>query len=231
MQIPSLVWSALGGASLKRQTPLLLALLLSVTWPACQQETARAPTATAIEVLRTRAVWRDLPPGLLTTLESKLNSTQKTAEFVQLCEGTGILKNNIVGIANDNADDPEFAVALIAVALTSYANTMGDSKKFGDARTGLEFALLLKPRHIPAWYSMALIGVSTGDCSTAVFWADKVLAFKPDPNSSDLWERGLATAITNEGERLAEKILGPGQSANWNELQEDMKTIKDACRK
>ena len=193
---------------------------------------ANAQTATAIEVLRTRAVWRDLPSGILTTLASKLNTHKKTTEFVQLCEKTGILENNIVGIANNNGDDPDYAVGLIASTLTSYGNTMGSSKRFVEARTGLEFALLLKSRHMPAWISMAAIGINTGDCSTAVSWADKVLTFKPDQNSSDWLERGMAMYITEEGGRLAAEILNdPEMIGHWNEIQKEMKAIKEKCRK
>ena len=71
-----------------------------------------------------------------------------------------------------------------------------------------------------------------GDCQNAVYWADRVLSLKPDQNSKDPWERGMAEAMTPEGEKWAAQGLGaPQMIGSWKEIQKQMKTIKDSCRK
>lgn len=184
------------------------------------------PTS-ALEVFESRSAWKKLPSDFLNALANKLNSVEKAAEFAALCEETGILKNNI-HLRNDS----DFAIGCVAHTLSSYANMMNKQRRFDQAKRALELALLLKPRHLPAWVSMALVAFSMGDCGAAVSWADKVLAFKPDLNSKDSWEHGLAEAMTPEGEEEAAKALGePEMIGGWQSVQEDMKAIKDACHR
>jgi hypothetical protein len=79
---------------------------------------------------------------------------------------------------------------------------------------------------------MALVSFFTDDCMTAVSWAEKVLTFTPDLNSTDPWESAAAESITPEGERLGSKALNdPGAAGAWKQVQQQMKAIKDACRK
>jgi len=79
---------------------------------------------------------------------------------------------------------------------------------------------------------MALVSFVAGDCTTAVSWADKVLGFTPDPNSTDPWESVAAQCMTPEGERFASEALkDPAVVGAWKQLQQQMKAIKDACRK
>lgn len=190
----------------------------------------RAETTTA-GFFKSRPVWKELPVGFLNALASKLDSVQAASEFAELCEQTCMLRGDITRIVDLMGDEPEDALGGIAATLTSYANTMGDRKKFDAAKRALRLALTLKPRHMPAWSSMALVSYFTGDCTTAVFWADKVLTFTPNPDSRDLWERAAADSITPEGERFASKALNdPGLLGASNELQQQMKAIKYACR-
>lgn len=201
---------------------IVLAVLYKVTRPA-------AP-GSPLDVFNSRSAWKKLPSDFLNALGNKLNSVEKATQFAQLCEKTGILKNNIVGLVDLAGGDPDVAVNGVAAALTSYANTMGSQGQFNQAKPALELALLLKPRLAPAWSSMALVAFNMGNCGAAVSWVDKLLAFKPDPNSKDPWERGVAEYMTAEGEKLSAQILGePEMVGAWKRVQEQMKAIKDAC--
>ncbi len=109
---------------------------------------------------------------------------------------------------------------------------MGKQKQYGQAKRVLELALLLKPRHRPAWESMAITAVALGDCQAAVYWADKVLAFKPDPNTKDYYEWATGELGTVEGEmRYAKMFEDPEAIGALKKTQEIMKEIKDACGK
>ena len=181
---------------------------------------ARASSATepanrtVADVFRSRQIWKDLPSRFIDALSAKLSSAEKAKEFVTLTENTGILQSNIIQVADQ---DPDFGIGSVATSLTSYANTMGERKRFADAKRALEMALLLKPRHLAAWMSMALVAVNTNDCRTAVAFADKVLTFKPTPNTSDPWEAGQADSMRPE--------------SGWNEVKAQMNDIKNLCRK
>lgn len=208
---------------------IMLMIVLAVLYAFKRQAIGQTAPRSALEVFKSRSAWKKLPPDFLNALANKLNSVAKATEFAQLCEKTGILKNNIVSLLNLAGGDPEFAVGGVAATLTSYANTMGNQRQFSQAKRALELALLLNPRHLPAWVGMASVAFNMGDCGAAVSWADKVLAFEPDPNSEDSWERGFAKAITPEGEEDAEKWFGePEMIGAWKSVQEEMKAIKDA---
>lgn len=198
---------------------------------------ARAPTPnsrsnprSALEVLSSRPVWRELPRNFLSLLANKLGSADKASEFAQLCEKTGILENNIIAFVPDYSDDPGVALGLLTRTLTTYANAMGERGKLSDAKHALELALLLKPRWWPAWSSMALVAINQRDCPAAVSWADKVLTFKPDLKSEDPWERALADMMTPEGQKLAGEILkDPNAIGSWERVREQRRAIKDSC--
>jgi len=209
---------------------MTLILLAIVLYKANRPAIAETGPRSAIEVFSARPAWKKLPSDLLDILANKLNSVEKASEFAQLCEKTGILKDNITSLANRSSNDPEFAVSCVAATLTSYANTLGTKRQFAEAKRALELALLLKPRQAPAWSSMALVAFSMEDCKTAVFWANKVLVFKPDPSTNDPWERGLADLMTTGGEKLEDEIFGDLETiSTWKQIQTQMKAIKDAC--
>ena len=114
-----------------------------------------------------------------------------------------------------------FGPGFVATALTGYANEMGKQKQYGQAKQALELAVLLRPRHVPAWQSMAVTALALGDCTSAVSWADKVLAFKPDSN--DMQEM----LSSEEGERRYAEIFGePEVIGQWKETQELMKATR-----
>jgi tetratricopeptide (TPR) repeat protein len=185
----------------------------------------------ARDVFDSRSAWKELPSDFLSTLAAKLNSVKKATEFALLCERTGILKNNIVGLVDLAGGDPDFVVGGVAATLTSYANAIANQRQFDQAKRALELVLLLKPRQVAAWVSMAGVAFYIGDCAAAVSWADRALAFKPDPDSKDPWERGAGDFMTEEGEKVAAEALGePEMIGAWKQIREQMKAIKDACR-
>ena len=171
-------------------------------------------TMNAIDVFKSKRAWKKLPSDFLNSLANKLNTVENATEFAQLCEKTGILKNNIYRLVDSAGGDSEFAVGGVAATLTSYANTLGDKKQYSQAERVLELALLLNPKHSPAWSSMALVAFYQGDCRTAVVWADRVLSYKPDLKGNDFWERAHS-----------ELEMGGG----LEQVHEFMKSIKKAC--
>lgn len=150
--------------------------------------------------------------------------------FAELAEKSGILDRNIKPLASDT--DVRFAVSGLAGTVTGYGNALGDKKQFAEARRAFDLALLIFPRHVPAWASLAALTFLQHDCSRALAWANKVLRFGPDPSSTDPWEQGLAQSMTAEGERRAAQVLGdPGLIGTWKEIQDSMRDIQNACRK
>lgn len=183
---------------------------------------------TSLDVFTVRRTWKAFPAEFLEALATKLQSVEKAKEFVALCEDTEILANNIVKFAHQ---DPAFAIGSAAATLTSYANAMGEQRKFHEAKRALEFAMLLRPRHLPAWISMALVTVNLNDLQAAVAWADKVLNFKSDPNTDDPWEAGAQRMMTPDGERQATDALrNPEIVGGFAKIREQMNAIKELCR-
>ncbi|MGD0950282.1 MAG: hypothetical protein ABSA52_23020 [Candidatus Binatia bacterium] len=219
---------------------LIVALL---SYSLLRRATAQKTPTTATDVLRSRPGWKNLPASFLDALAGKLETSAKASEFAKLCEDTGILKNNISRLARfaSGTDAPEtaadaqrwveFAVSAVAATLTDYAGAMMEREQLQEAKQGLELSLLLKPRQFNAWSSMALVASHTGDCKTAVFWADKFLTDKPDPASSDPWERAAADFMTAQGNRKMEEELGPDVIRAARAIREEMERIRRTCRK
>jgi tetratricopeptide (TPR) repeat protein len=193
---------------------ILLAIVLAIVLRAGWTTAADPPAKNARDEFRTRRVWRDFPAEFIDALANKLSSLENAKSFATLCEDTGLLQNNIAKVANE---DPAFALGSVATTLTSYANAMGQQRKFAEAKRALEMALLLRPRHLAAWMSLALVSINTNDCKAAVTYADKVLTFKPNPTGNDPWEAGQA-------EMAADKTA-------WNEVKAQMNQIKQFCQK
>lgn len=161
---------------------------------------------------------------------TRLRTKENIVNFVILSEGTGILQANILGRPAMIEFDPEFAIGVVGMALVSRANALGHQRQFQGVKDVLELALLLNPKFVPAWSSMAIAAFEMKDCQTAVYWADRVLNYTPDSESDDIWERG-GTAITdpNGGREVAELLGEPELIDSWEQVQQQMKAIKQAC--
>ena len=196
---------------------MIIGMLVAVSLLAACAQTSREKSNnevlpdTVIEVFENRAIWEEFPRPFLEALAEKFDSVEVASNFAVLCEESGILENNIRSLSEYL--DPEFPVGAVAVALTSYGNTMGGQGEIIKAKEGLEFALVLNPNHVPAWLSMAIVSVNLGDCTSAIDWADKSLNFQPDPNSENSWEKAMAAT-----ENFS------------NEIRDQMEAIKAACK-
>jgi tetratricopeptide (TPR) repeat protein len=184
---------------------------------------------TALQVFTSRPTWQTFPAQFLEALASRLQSIQKAREFVSFCESTEILYANIIKYAQH---ETQFALGFAATTLTSYANAMGQQQKPQEAQCALEFAILIRPEHVWAWASLALVNFDLKNCQAAVTWANKVLNFKPDPNNNDPFARGVASFMTPEGEqRAAMGLQDPGVIGSFAALREQLTTIIELCRR
>jgi len=174
-----------------------------------------------------RDVWNRLPKNSIKTLAERLATPEKANEFISLCEKSGILENYF--IENLEGGDPEFDMGSIAAVLTSYANTKGREANYFESKRSLELVILIKPRYVSAWRSMAITFSAMGDCKSAVVWAKKALAFKPDINSKDPWEEGMVFSEMEEGKEMAKKAGLEG--GDWDELNALMNEIIMECSK
>lgn len=185
----------------------------------------------AYEIFTSRPLWRDLPSAFLDALAHRLGSAENAGAFALLCERTRLLQDNIRSNKSFAERDPSLAVDGLAAVLTSYANRAGKEDRLDEAKEALELALIFRPRHAPAWYSLALAAFHKGDYTAAAYWADQFLDFTPDPESENLWEQGFAEAMTENGEKDAARGLGlPEIVGNWERCREQMEAVKDACR-
>ena len=123
--------------------------------------TVSDPDGAVLAFFKSRPVWQELPSGFLEALASKLDSVQAASGFAEFCEQGGILEA-ITKIVDHTGSEPEDTLGFVASTLTSYANGLGNTEKFDDAREALHLALTLKPRYVPAWLSMALVDSRTG---------------------------------------------------------------------
>lgn len=186
-------------------------------------------TGAPLDTLQARPQWRQLPRPFLVSLAARLQSSGNARAFADFAETSGLLERNIRQIALDSTHEPDDAVGLVAVTLTSYGMSAVRGNDLRIAKRALEFAVLIRPRHVAAWQGMALVAWGLKNCPTAVTWADKVLTFKPDPASNDFLERGQALAMTPEGERFLES-QGMGKVGQWQDTLKLMETVKRECR-
>lgn len=179
-----------------------------------------------VAIFMSRATWKDFPPKFINAMALKLKSKKNVLSFVNLCENEGILQNNIVKLVKSADDDENFFLGSVASSLTSYANAMGSKQKFIQAKEALNYALLLRPRLVGAWFSMAAVSYYLKDCKEAVFWADKVFTFKANPKSKDYFERGEADMKSGKAH---EYMDDPQMAGAWDEMVKQLKTIKKIC--
>ena len=175
----------------------------------------------------TRPPWRSLPKTFLRELATRLHTKENITSFVIFSEGTDILQTNILRISTTIEFDPEFALGGVAAALVSRANAFSNRSHFQDAKDVLEWVVLLSPRFVHAWSSMAIVAFRTNDHQTALYWAEKVLNYVPNPHSDDFWERANAELIAAGGSEKAAQLLGePVRIDTWKQVQQQMEAIK-----
>lgn len=205
---------------------ILLPILLA---PACfaGPEAAPAPLQTALEVFAQRDVWKTFPSSFLEALAAKLMTPAKATEFALFCERTGILRTNIAGY---DLYEEEWGISETAITVTSYGYKMAQADHYPEARQAWELALLLGPRHVPAWIGMAILSVNEQDCKSATYWADKVLSYLPNLSSNDPIEIANAQVAAGKLEReSAATYNDPAMIGNTDVVKEQMREIKAMC--
>ena len=191
---------------------VILLTLIMITFGSIvvgQESTAAEDTK---DVFAQRSVWKTFPPPFLQALATAMGSPSRATEFAFFCEHTELLRSNIAGY---NLAQPEEGLAETAITLTSYGYGMAKKGRYSEARQSWEFALLLAPRHVAAWIGMAVLSVNEQDCEGATFWADKVLGYRPDPNSDNPIE-----AVNADARR----------AVSWDGVTDQMREIKAMCR-
>jgi tetratricopeptide (TPR) repeat protein len=215
--------------SKKFGSPRSKAGVLLLAYQACKESGAPEDEC-LFQMFDTRPPWNSLPKTFLREIATRLRTKENIVNFIIFSERTGILQTNILRTPSTVEFDPDFALGGVARALISRANAFSNRSKFRDAKDVLEWVVLLSPRFVHAWSSMAVVAFRTNDYQTALYWAEKVLNYLPNPNSDDSWERGYAEFMSFGGSEKAAQLLGePGGTDTWKQVQQQMETIRDAC--
>lgn len=174
-----------------------------------------------VDVFAKRPEWAKFGAGAR-VLATRLETRERAITFVHVCSKMGVPEK----LSPSEFPDADSLVDQIALMLTSFGTALARDKKLMEGAEAIELSLAIRPRSPPAWYQMALICALRRD-RAAVDWADKVLTFKPDPHSSDSWERALATAISEAGERGAAAALNkPDMVGTWEHMLQTMRDVK-----
>ena len=215
--------------SKKLVSPRSKARVLLLAYQACKENGA-PENECLFQMFDTRPPWNSLPKTFLREIATRLRTKENIVNFVLFTERTGILQTNILRTPSTVEFDPDFALGGVAMALISRANAFSNRSNFRDAKDVLEWVVLLSPRFVHAWSSMAIVAFRTNDCQTALYWAEKVLKYVPDLNSDDFWERGNAELMAPGGSDKAAQLLGePGGTDTWKQVQQQMEAIRQAC--
>jgi len=203
--------------------------VLLLAYQACK-ESGAPENECLFQMFDTRPPWNNLPKTFLREIATRLRTKENIVNFVIFSERTGILQTNILRTPSTVEFDPDFALGGVARALISRANAFSNRSNFRDAKDVLEWVVLLSPRFVRAWSSMAVVAFRTNDHQTALHWAEKVLNYVPNPNSDDFWERGNAELMAPGGSEKAVQLLGePGGTDTWKQVQQQMEEIRQAC--
>ena len=203
--------------------------VLLLAYQACK-ESGAPENECLFQMFDTRPPWNNLPKTFLREIATRLRTKENIVNFVIFSERTGILQTNILRTPSTVEFDPDFALGGVARALISRANAFSNRSNFRDAKDVLEWVVLLSPRFVRAWSSMAVVAFRTNDHQTALHWAEKVLNYVPNPNSDDFWERGNAELMAPGGSEKAAQLLGePGGTDTWKQVQQQMEAIRQAC--
>ncbi len=182
---------------------------------------------TPSDMFCSRPTWKNLPAEFLEVLATRFDSTQKADKFADLCENAGILNDSFLPILAGNAEHPNFALGLMASTLYKLSGVFERREDWSEARRILEFAILIQPRHPPAWARLAMVADILGDKKAALYWANKFLSFTPEHGTKDYWELGLESAMTTEGIQEAAEALGALTMVEaWSTMRDRMQAIK-----
>ena len=214
--------------SKKLGSPRSKAGVLLLAYQACKENGA-PENECLFQMFDTRPPWNRLPKTFLQEIATRLRTKENIVNFVIFFERTGILQTNILRPSTVEFDQ-DFDLGSVAMALINRANAFSNRSKFQDAKDVLEWVVLLNPRFVHAWSSMAVVAFRTNDSQTALHWAEKVLNYVPDPQSDDFWERSNAELMAPGGSEKAAQLLGePVRTDTWEQVQQQMEAIRQAC--
>lgn len=131
---------------------LLLLVSLAILAMAKPSFPQQLGAGTPLEVFQSRSGWKNLSPNYITALANRFSSTEDAVAFAQLCETSGILKNNIVQLSRFS---PDFAISNTATTLTSYGNTLGAQGNLDTAIQAYKYAIALNPNFVPAYLGLS----------------------------------------------------------------------------
>ena len=215
--------------SKKFGSPRSKAGVLLLAYQACKESGAPEDEC-LFQMFDTRPPWNSLPKTFQREIATRLRTKENIVNFIIFSERTGILQTNILRSPSTVEFDPDLALGGVATALISRANAFSKRSHFQDAKDVLEWVLLLNPRFVHAWSSMAVVAFRMKDNQTALYWAEKVLNYVPNPNSDDFGERGYAEFMAPGGSEKAAQFLGePGGTDTWKQVQQQMEEIREAC--
>jgi hypothetical protein len=182
------------------------------------------------QIFDTRPPWNNLPKMFLRELATRLHSKENVVDFVIFSERTGILQTNILKTPSMDEYDLDSAFGGVATALIGRAHAFGSKNRFHDAKAVLEWILLLHPSFLPAWSGMAVVAFQLNDHPTALHWAEKVLNHLANTDGDNLLDREHDEFKGSGGsEKTTQLSEGPGRTDKWNQVQQEMETIRDAC--
>ena len=220
----AIIWFLLN----KLGSPRSKARVLVLAYQVCK-ESGAPENECLFQMFDTRSPWNSLPKTFLREIATRLRTKENIVNFVIFSERTGILQTNILRPSTVEFD-PDFALGGVAMALISRANAFSNRSHFQEAKDVLEWVVLLNPSFVHAWSNMAVVAFRMNDYQTALYWAEKVLNYVPNPNSEDFWERGNAELMAPGGLEKAAQLLGePGGTDTWKKVQQQMEEIRQAC--
>jgi tetratricopeptide (TPR) repeat protein len=215
--------------SKKLGSPRSKAGVLLLAYQACKENGA-PENECLFQMFDTRPPWNSLPKTFLREIATRLRTKENIVNFVIFSERTGILQTHILRIPSTVEFNQDFALGGVSMALISRANAFSNRSHFQEAKDVLEWVVLLNPRFVHAWSNMAVVAFRMNDYQTALYWAEKVLNYVPNPNSDDFWERGNVELMAPGGSGKAAQLLGePGRTDTWKQVQQQMEAIRQAC--
>ncbi|MBZ5555342.1 MAG: tetratricopeptide repeat protein [Acidobacteriia bacterium] len=187
----------------------------------------------AFNILASLPEWDKVPSSIVEVIAHRIGSARNARELINICRGSGILEKMAL-ILKEKADDVEWACGLVSgVVLGGFAISLGKQGDLKTAKSLIEFAVLIKPNDVTSWYRLALINAQLGNYQAAEHWADKVLAFKPNAEGNDLWEKAMASATshTHEEEEETAVLFGdPNIVGSWEKMMKATRILKETCR-
>lgn len=199
----------------------------SIPWLVFLRDDSPSDAAAAFEQA---AGWTRVPATVLSALSERLENAWDAEWFISVAERSGIYER-MLQWDNAGGENATYGLVRIAEMLTGYANGLGDRGDMIGAKGALRLALMLNPNHVPAWASMAIVHMNTGDCEEATRWAQRVLGCDPAKAEGPVGLLGGGMAgVPTSGDRDFAAALGDhALEGAWQGVKESMEGIIEQC--